>query len=233
MNKITFAISIFLSATLGYWLGGHQDNDVKPDANITFDSDERAKLLNKIKSLIAENEKLSTDKYSEPQSSFRQKDDSPHTTIEAVGQSSSINRTVDNLLKEDYELKERATSFANWLTKNQQEKPWFDVGVEMAGRFDSEEKNIVWADQEESQIQTLFGQEQSLSGIALKSAACKSTQCQLKVGIADLEQANQIAMAISQTLGGKNFSQIIVDNRITQGEAILYVTRNPKGFELN
>lgn len=233
MNKIIFTASIFLSAIFGYWLGGHQSNDPKPEANIPFGSDERAELLEKINMLSAENKKLSADKYSKSQLSSLPKDNSRNVTAKIVIQSSSASQAADNLAKEDYQLKERASSFTNWLTKNQQEKPWFDLGVEMEGRFDSEEKNIAWADEEESQIQTLFGQEQSLSGIALKSTNCKSTQCQLKVGVTDLEQANQIAMAISQTLSGKNYSQIIIDSRIKQGETILYVTRNPKGFELN
>lgn len=233
MNKIIFTVSIFASAIFGYWLGEHQAIDVKPEANIAFDSDERAELLEKIKILTAENKKLNADKYSKSQSPYLPKDNSQKVTAKTAIQSSSISQTVDNLAKEDYELKERASSFTNWLTKNQQEKPWFDLGVEMEGRFESEEKNIVWADEEENKIQSLFGQEQSLSGIALKSANCKTTQCQLKIGVADQEQANQIAMAISQTLSGKNFSQVIIDNRITQGETIFYITRNPKGFELN
>lgn len=233
MNKIILTVSIFLSTIFGYWLGVNQNEDQKSEIAPAFDRDERARLLEKIIFLTAENKKLSAEKYSNSQPSFHKKDDSPQATVDTVVQSSSISRPADNPLKEDYELKERASSFTNWLTKNQQEKPWFDLGVEMEGRFESEEKNIAWADEEESQIQTLFGQEQSLSGIALKSANCKSTQCQLKVGVADLEQANQIAMAISQTLSGKNFSQVIIDSRIKQGETILYVTRNPKGFELN
>ncbi|PUA28149.1 MAG: hypothetical protein B0W54_16840 [Cellvibrio sp. 79] len=233
MNKIVLTVSILLSAALGYWLGVTQSNDAKSDINPALDSDERARLLEKIIFLTAENKKLSANKYSKSKSSFHQKGDSPKVAVEAVIQPSLVSHSADNHAQEDYELKERASSFTNWLTKNQQEKPWFDLGVEMEGRFENEEKNIVWADEEESQIQTLFGQEQSLSGIALKSANCKSTQCQLTVGVADQEQANQIAMAITQTLSGKNFSQVIIDSRIKQGETILYVTRNPNGFELN
>lgn len=233
MNKIIFTVSIFLSAIFGYWLGEHQGNDVKPEANIPFDSNERAELLEKIKNLTAENKKLSVDKNSKSQSSYLSQDNSHKVTAKTVIQTSSVNQTANNLAKEDYELKERASSFTNWLTKNQQEKPWFDLGTEMEGRFESEEKNFAWADQEEGQIQTLFSQDESLSGIALKSANCKSTQCQLRVGVADQEQANQVAMEISKTLSGKNFSQIIIDSRVKQGEAILYVTRSEKGFELN
>jgi hypothetical protein len=233
VNKIILTVSILLSAALGYWLGITQSSDAKSHINPALNGDERARLLEKIIFLTAENKKLSADKYPKSQSSFHQKDDFPKVAVEAVIESSSISRSADNHVQEDFELKERASSFTNWLVKNQQEKPWFDLGVEMEGRFENEEKNIIWADEEESQIQTLFGQEQSLSGIALKSANCKSTHCQLKVGVTDQEQANQVTMAISQTLSGKNFSQVIIDSRIKQGETILYVTRNPKGFELN
>lgn len=233
MNKLIFTVSIFLSAMFGYWLGDHQHIDVAPESNVIFENDDKEKLLEKIKNLTTDNEKLIADKYSRAQSSLPSKEKPQKIAVETASDFSSVNPSAGNIAKEEYELKERASAFTNWLTKSQQEKPWFDLGVEMEGRFEAEEKNFTWADQEESQIQTLFGQDKSLSGIALKSASCKSTQCQLKVGVADQEQANQVAMAISKTFGENNFSQIIIDSRITQGEAVFYVTRNEKGFELN
>ncbi len=233
MNRIIFTVSIFLSVLLGYWLGGHQGNDVKPEENIPFDNNERADLLEKIKILTAENKKLSADKYSKSQSSYLPKDNSQKVTAKTVIQSSSINQTADNLTKEGYELKERASSFTNWLTKNHQEKPWFDLGIEMRGRFDAEETDYNWASAEEGHIQSLFVQQQTLAGIAVKSTTCKSTQCQITISVMDQDHANETAMTITRVLSGENFSQIIIDSQVQQGETILYVARNEKGFEFN
>ena len=55
MNKIIFTASIFLSAIFGYCLGLQQGNDVNPEANISFDRNERTQYLEEMKILTAEN----------------------------------------------------------------------------------------------------------------------------------------------------------------------------------
>lgn len=233
MNKVIFTISIFVSAISGYWFGVNQSEDQKSEINSNLDSDERARLLEKIIFLTAENKKFSADRYSTPQSPYLPKDNSQKITAKTVSQSSSVSQTADSLAKNDYELKERASSFTNWLTKNQQEKPWFDLGSEMRGRFDAEETDYNWASAEEGRIQSLFTRQQSLAGIAVKSTTCKSTQCQITISVMDQDHANEMAMTLTKVLSSEKFSQIIIDSQAQQGETILYVARNEKGFEFN
>ncbi len=136
-------------------------------------------------------------------------------------------------VKTEYEFKQRSEAFTQWLTKNQQEKAWFDLGVEMGGRFDAEEADYSWSLAEEAHLQSLFSQAPALAGVALKSTRCKSTQCQITISVMDQNHANETAMVISRTLGGEGATQIIIDNQIQKGEAVFYVARNEKGFEFN
>jgi len=226
MNKVIFTLSILVSAGVGYLAGKNSNNS----AVLTQPTEISAQ-----KSLI---ETPSTDEL--PQNTH---ENNFHGVVDgaskqpksapselALGQPSQ--HQID-AIKAEYEFKQRSETFTNWLTKNQETKPWFDLGVEMRGRFDVEEIDHSWANEEEGHIQALFSQEQALAGIAIKSTQCKSTQCQITVSVMDQDHANETAMAISKVLGSENFSQIIIDSRVQQGETILYVARNEKGFEFN
>lgn len=225
MRKITFILSVATAASLGYWAG--KNNPVSDVAAHTTTSPIHENLKTSIvtKNLLAEknvqrgNTTVPDKKQSPPNFELSIADQIAQHKIDAV--------------KAEYELKQRSENFTEWLTKNQTDKPWFDLGIEMRGRFDAEDTDHDWALTEEGHIQSLFSQEQALAGIALKSTFCKSTQCQITVSVLNQDHANETIMSISKVLSGENFSHVIVDNQAQLGETVLYVARNEKGFEFN
>ncbi|HEY0894225.1 MAG TPA: hypothetical protein VGE32_14290 [Cellvibrio sp.] len=226
MNKVIFTFSILVSAGLGYFAGKisnssavlAQPTEVSVQKNLIETPDSVGLPQNSNENNFHDIARASINQ----QNSLSPKlvvDQSAQDQIDAV--------------KTEYEFKQRSEAFTNWLTKNQEAKPWFDLGVEMRGRFDAEETDYSWANEEEGHIQSLFAQEQALAGIAIKSTQCKSTQCQITISVMNQDHANETAMTISKVLGGEKFSQIIIDSQVQQGETILYVARNEKGFEFN
>lgn len=227
MNKVFFIASIFFSAVIGYFLG----------INGSFLAIEESSTANTKQNTLTQ-PKVSA--YSQPcsENNFQGDIVSPVTLtapfVEALAQDSSqLAQQQIDAVKTEYEFKQRSEAFTLWLTNHQKEKSWFDLGIEMRGRFDAEEIDHSWALAEEARLQSLFSQVPALAGVALKSTRCKSTQCQITISVMDNDHANETSMAISQVLGGEGSAQIIIDNQIQQGEAILYVSRNEKGFEFN
>ena len=228
MNKIIFTLSITLSAGFGFLAGKHHSspeivvNTLVSDKQMVSSASSVAQ-----KALVEIKHDFHADTAVAPASL-------PHPLLpQQVSSPESSSQQEIDAIKAEYEFKQRSEDFTAWLTKNQQSKPWFDLGVEMHGRFEAEEKDYRWASVEEGKLQSLFTQEQELAGIALKSTSCKSTQCQITISVLNQEHANETAMALTKVLGSKRFSQIIIDSQIQQGEAIFYVSRNEKGFEFN
>lgn len=227
MNKIIFPLSIVVAVGAGYWAG---KNSHAPDASA-------------ITSIAVEREVVASSTSSKISPNFPEAQQQPHKTVAAIKQQLPSDPEQSNFsqssqqqiaaIKAQYEVEQRSAKFTNWLTKNQNDKPWFDLGAEMSGRFAAEETDYSWAAAEEENLQTLFVQESDLAGIALKSTACKSTQCQITVSVMDQDHANETAMAISKVIGSHKSTQIIIDSNVKKGEAIFYVSRNEKGFELN
>lgn len=225
MNKVIFTVSILISLSAGYFAG-------KNDRPLAVKED-LGEVTEPISLRLPELAQPSPARFSEnnfqaaSSSSRKQRSSSSSAVTQQVTQ-----QQLD-AVKTEYEFKQRSEAFTQWLTKNQQEKAWFDLGVEMGGRFDAEEADYSWSLAEEAHLQSLFSQAPALAGVALKSTRCKSTQCQITISVMDQNHANETAMAISQTLGDEGATQIIIDNQIQKGEAIFYVARNEKGFEFN
>lgn len=227
MNKVIFIISIFFSAGIGYFVGVNRD-------------------LLVIEAPSSTNATQNVLKHPEVGNSSRHHHENnfhgdavppttqaaPHAKVLTQDASQLAQQQID-AAKTEYESRQRSEAFTRWLTNHQKEKSWFDLGIEMRGRFDTEETDHIWALAEEAHLQSLFSQVPALAGVALKSAHCKSTQCQITISVMDNDHANETSMAISQVLGSEGTAQIIIDNQIQQGEAILYVSRNEKGFEFN
>jgi hypothetical protein len=225
MNKIIFPLSIVMAASLGYWAGKNSNTSHTPVSP----------------SIVTEREAVTASTTTKTSSAFSEVQHQQRDTVAAAKQqlldpeqsnSGQPSQQQIDAIKAQYEAGQRSEKFTDWLTKNQKDKPWFDLGVEMNGRFAAEETDYSWAAAEEEYLQTLFVQEPALAGIALKSTSCKSTQCQIKVSVIDQDHANETAMAISKVISSNKSTQIIIDNKATQGEAIFYVSRNEKGFEL-
>lgn len=225
MNKAIFTISMLISAAAGYFAG---NNDVFCAAGVDLSE------VSKPKSSQSP-ELVGSPLVSFSENSFQAASGSSHKqqSSSSLAATQQITQQQLDAVKTEYEFKQRSEAFTQWLTKKQQEKAWFDLGVEMGGRFDAEEADYSWSLAEEAHLQSLFSQAPALAGIALKSTRCKSTQCQITISVMDQNHANETAMAISRTLGGEGTTQIIIDNQVQRGEAIFYVARNEKGFEFN
>lgn len=226
MNKVIFIFSILVSAGLGY-LAGKNSND-------------SALLAQQTEISVQNKPAEAVDLHSVPQISnennFHGGENLPVEAPKKLPAAPAVDQSAQQQIdafKAEYDVKQRSEEFTQWLTKNQKEKSWFDLGIEMRGRFDAEETDHSWALAEEAHLQSLFSQAPALAGVALKSTHCKSTQCQITVSVMNQDHANETAMAISNVLGSEKFSQIIIDSHVQQGETILYVARNEKGFEFN
>lgn len=228
MNKALFVVSIITSASLGFFVGKSHNSPEIAAFPAIFSEQAQTKTPPKAKSTPAVSEKsfqvgsvaTSVDAQIPPDS----------ISPDAINQSAQ--QQID-AVRAEYELKERSEKFTDWLTKNQKEKAWFDLGVEMRGRFEAEERDYNWASAEEGRIQSLFTQKEELAGIAIKSTNCKTTQCEITVSVINQDHANETAMAITKVLGAEKFSHIIIDNQAQQGESTFYVARDEKGFEFN
>ncbi|PUA27281.1 MAG: hypothetical protein B0W54_11810 [Cellvibrio sp. 79] len=225
MHKVIFTISIVVSVGLGYMLGKGSDSSnasLQPSESSIKKSIQES---NSIKSphIVAEN-KFNNDAQL---TANQQKNSLPVPVINQATQSE-----ID-AIKAEYEIKQRAESFAYSLTKSREASPWSDFGGGLRERFDAEGIDYEWANREENHIQSLFLQKDELSGIAIKSTTCKSTQCQITISVMDQNHANETAMAITKVLGAEKSVQIIIDNQAQQSESIFYIARDEKGFELN
>lgn len=226
MHKAIFTFSVLVSAGLGYLVGKNSSDSAvliqPPVVSVQ-------KTANDAPHIAISPQNLPENNFQDGvrPSVAEQKKSLPELVVDQPAQ-----HEID-AIKAEYEFKQRSESFTNWLTKNQETKPWFDLGVEMRGRFDVEEKDHEWANREEGHIQTLFTQKEELAGIAVKSTSCKSTQCQITISVMDQDHANETAMAITKVLGAEKFSQIIIDSQAQQGESTFYIARDEKGFEFN
>lgn len=225
MHKVIFTISIVVSIGLGYILGKNSDssNASLQPAKLSIQKSIQASNAIESPSIIAENNVNDDAQLSANQ----QKNSLPAPLISQATQSE-----ID-AIKAEYEIKQRAESFVHSLTKSREASPWSDLGGEMRERFAAEEIDYEWANREEGHIQSLFLQKDELSGIAIKSTTCKSTQCQITISVMNQHHANETAATITKVLGAEKFVQIIIDNQAQQSENIFYVARDGKGFEFN
>lgn len=226
MNKAIFLLSIVVAAGSGYWLGksnNPSNNTISSVAFVEPESTITPAAVNFPQIDLERNSRHSKTLFEKAEPSLPRQNP---TTADQPTQ-----HQID-AIKTEYEFKQRSESFKNWLITNQQTKPWFDLGTEMRGRFDAEEIDHAWASTQEGRLQSIFIQEQALAGIAVKSTVCRSTQCQITIGVMDHNHANETSMAIIETLSAEKFSHIIIDNQVQLGEATFYVSSNKKGFEL-
>ena len=224
MNKTIIALSIATAAVLGFFAGKYQREPAP--AAVSIEVKQQPSAEHPQTELSATGDPQPQELLSADAKSSSKEIQKP--TISDI----SAQETIDTL-KAEYELAQRSESFANWLTRNQKDKPWFDLGATMAERFENEDKDYNWAISKEGDLQTLFSQERALGDVALKSTHCKATQCRITVGVIDRHHANEVAMAISRTFAEKYPSQIIVDTHVDTGEAIFYLSRSDNGFEFN
>jgi hypothetical protein len=127
----------------------------------------------------------------------------------------------------------RAENYMKWVVEQSKKNGGFSLGDEMKTRFDSESVNQEWAPVQEKKIAGLFIDNAELSGFALKEAKCHATQCQISIGVTDVEQANLIAEKFSKIAAENKFMSMIAVPDTVTGKTTLYVSSEDQGFEFN
>ena len=242
MNKKMIALALACSA-VGYISGAIFQGDVDQlkahlsnDASRTVSASEEllqstieADLKNKISVLESQLAMADVTCELENDASTNTPQDQNSATEQAV---ETIEADTEiEILKQDVAMNGHTESFSDWLEDQEEKNTEFDLGKEMQTRFSSEEVDHVWAIEQESFFQNMFVEEELLFSVPLKSATCKTHQCQLTIGVSDLALAKKTILTVAQSLGADTASEMIVDTRLEDSEVILYVARHEQGFE--
>ena len=101
---------------------------------------------------------------------------------------------------------------------------------DMATKFEAETVDGQWATDYESRLYNLFESDALAGKVVPQSVVCKSRRCQIKVAVADIDQANQTMESFSKAL---NDNQLAIDKSmvvsapdLTEGVVSLYVARD-------
>lgn len=128
----------------------------------------------------------------------------------------------------------KATDIINWVMQVHEVDSNFDLNNELLNRFEQENKDPAWAEQQESYYRQLFNEQSELQGIALRDTRCRSTQCEITIGISTIEQSNQLLQTISNslTVDGQAVAIMIAADE-SRGISRLYISNNENSFEPN
>lgn len=149
-------------------------------------------------------------------------------------QHSSASNTIDQQLQDQLHALEtekqlrKAEEFNKWIMNSQNASATFDLNDELLRRFEQENRNTEWAEQQENHYRQLFNDKEALHGFAFRDTQCRSTQCEVTVGISSAEQAQQLLQSMNSTL--QNVT-ILVATDEQRGTCKLYIGSNEKGFE--
>jgi len=230
------AISVFF----GIWIGESLSSDTETHiassdqsntprtSDMAENSVDIVHLQQKIRQLQAENHQLKA-QIQKPYSN-------PSITESLAKETTEIDLTVEKMLSRlqtlEMEKQERkATDVINWIVDSQNADRNFDLNDELSRRFEQEIRDPVWAEQQEDHYRQLFSEQRELQDIALRDTRCHNSQCEITIGISNLEQSNLLFNTINQTLAknGKNMEVMITTDE-NLGVSKLYITNNEKTF---
>lgn len=128
----------------------------------------------------------------------------------------------------------KAKDIINWVVQSQEADSNFDLNNALLRRFEHENRDPVWAEQQEGYYRQLFSERTDLQGIALRDAQCRSTQCEITIGIANIEQSNQFFQTISSALAtnGQPVTMMVATDE-KYGTSKLYISTDENGFEIH
>ncbi len=159
------------------------------------------------------------------------------TTDKAVLTQNKNNEFVNSIIDENlnpYLATKRSEDFQQWFLGSYKNKANFDLASEMQNRFEAEAIEPAWAQLQEQNIRNEFNNNQELAGAALKDIKCRSSQCQITINVADLEQANSW---VNQTAKALNLpatqKMIIATPNITKNMTALYIDIGSEGFNFH
>lgn len=149
---------------------------------------------------------------------------------------SSLVTTDDSIEDVSKDYLAKGNEFHQWMLANIGKQD-FDINAEMESRFEAEDIDFGWANDEENKLYSLFDNNRLLAGLALKDALCRSTQCQIKIAISDIEQANDVVQQLSEAINsasdGEQPVMIIATPDQAYGVTTLYVSRGKDSFNFH
>lgn len=161
---------------------------------------------------------------------------SPHTLAQSSEQQTSVSSETNQLLQDKLHALEmeqqlrKANDFGNWVMEAQRSNNRFELNSELSHRFAQENREYVWAEQQENHYRQLFSNKEGLRGFAFRDTECRSTQCEVTVSISNSEQSQQLLRTISLALQD---SVVLLATDEQRGISKLYISRSEKGFEFN
>lgn len=160
----------------------------------------------------------------------------PHTLTQSSQQHTSISSETNQLLQDKLHALEmerqlrKANDFGNWVMEAQRSNTRFELNGELSHRFAQENREPVWAEQQEIHFRQLFTNKEELRGFAFRDAECRSTQCEITVSVSNSEQSQQLLRTMSTALQD---SVVLLAIDEQQGISRLYISSSEKGFEFN
>lgn len=227
-RSVLILLSSLTSALLGAGVAQYFHS---PQASPTIgasNSETVEELQTRVRELESQNQLLAhqlqqrstlTSQASGPQSGARQSEMRPVTEQQIMEEQAAANTETA--------LQSSAEEFRTWLGQQTQNTPGFNLQSTMQKRFDKEAIDRDWASGEQSRIFNEFSTNPKLAEFALTNAECRSNSCQLTLAINDIEQANQMSLALAQALGDQTHpGQLIVTPDIKNNRAQVYLLRN-------
>ncbi len=162
------------------------------------------------------------------------------TSSSPSGQHTSPPDTTENDIQHRLQILEmekqqrKAADIVSWITEAQSTDNQFNLNAELEHHFEQENRDIAWAERQEGYYRQIFSEQDELQGIALRDTQCRSTQCAITIGIANIEQSNQLIQTISKSLAANGQPvaiMIAADERA--GTSKLYISNNENSFDFN
>lgn len=236
-----FAFVAITAGFAGIWLGHalstHNNNSAIDQKNHSLsieshsNTNDRQQLQRQIQQLQSENHQLKKQlEHDASHSSLT----STVSTID-VEQDDNRSQLASQLQALEMEKQQRkAVDVVNWIKQSQNNNRNFDLNNELSMRFEQESRDPAWAEQQENHYHQLFTNDETLSGIALRNTQCRSSQCEITIGVANTEQSNQLLQTITKALASDDHPvSIMVATDERSGTSKLYISNNEDAFAFN
>lgn len=90
--------------------------------------------------------------------------------------------------------------------------------------FETEERDVYWADNAEHYYLALFSETEHLAGYVLSEAECKSSSCKLSFLVSDAQQTDEITNTLIEKLLDENAElSVALAERSRDGKAVIYL----------
>lgn len=101
---------------------------------------------------------------------------------------------------------------------------------DMAAKFETEAVDGQWASDYESRLYNLFDSDALAGKVVPQSVVCKSRRCQIKVAVANIDEANQAMQSFSEAINSNKLSidksMVVSAPDLDAGVVSLYVARD-------